>query len=108
MLENVTVFCHSSIMLSNDNVIYVDPFKIKKNYNNADIVLITHNHYDHYSEKDIKKVKKDDTIIVVPKDLAEKTLKLGFDSNKIVKVEPNNEYFVKNIKINAIPAYKSE
>ena len=56
MLENVEVLCHSSIKINKEKVIYIDPFKIEKNYNDADIVFITHDHYDHYSEEDIDKV----------------------------------------------------
>ena len=69
MLENIEVLCHSSIKISKGKVIYIDPFKIDKNYNDADIIFITHDHYDHYSEEDIDKVKKEDTIFIVPEKL---------------------------------------
>ena len=61
MLENVEVLCHSSIKINKEKVIYIDPFKIDKNYNDADIIFITHDHYDHYSEDDIEKIKKNDS-----------------------------------------------
>ena len=61
MLDNIEVLCHSSIRLNKEKIIYIDPFKIDKNYNDADIIFITHDHYDHYSEEDIDKVKKEDT-----------------------------------------------
>lgn len=51
MLENIEVLCHSSIRINKEKVIYIDPFKINKNYNDADIIFITHDHYDHYSEE---------------------------------------------------------
>ena len=75
MLENIEVLCHSSIRINKEKVIYIDPFKINKNYNDADIIFITHDHYDHYSEEDIDKVIKEDTTIVIPKDLLKKLLK---------------------------------
>lgn len=59
MLEDIEVLCHSSIKINKGKVIYIDPFRIDKNYNNADIIMITHSHYDHYSEQDIGKVKKE-------------------------------------------------
>ena len=68
LIENIKVLCHSSIVINAEKVIYIDPFRIKQNYENADIILITHDHYDHYSEEDIQKVKKEDTIIVIPED----------------------------------------
>lgn len=57
MLENIEVLYHSSIRINKEKVIYIDPYKIDKNYNDADIVFITHDHYDHYSEEDIGRVQ---------------------------------------------------
>ena len=57
-LENIRVLCHSSIKFEKEKTIYFDPFKVDKNYNDADIIFITHSHYDHFSEEDILKVKK--------------------------------------------------
>lgn len=105
MLKNIEVLCHSSIRFSKGEIIYFDPFKIKKNYNDADMIFITHDHYDHYSEEDIEKVMKDDTIIVVPEDLKTKLLKKGWKEENIITVRPNESYIVKNIKFQTIPAY---
>ena len=57
MLENIEVLYHSSIRINKEKIIYIDPFKINKNYNDADIIFITHDHYDHYSEEDIIQIK---------------------------------------------------
>ncbi len=56
MIENIEVLYHSSIRISKNKIIYIYLFKIDKNYNDADIVFITHDHFDHYSEEDIDKV----------------------------------------------------
>lgn len=105
MLENIEVLCHSSIRINKEKVIYIDPFKINKNYNDADIIFITHDHYDHYSEEDIDKVIKEDTTIVISKDLLKKLLKKGINKNAIIVAEPNKEYETQGIKFNTIPAY---
>ena len=105
MLENIEVLCHSSIRISKEKVIYIDPFKINKNYNDADIIFITHDHYDHYSEEDIDKVIKEDTTIVISKDLLKKLLKKGINKNAIIVAEPNKEYETQGINFNTIPAY---
>ena len=105
MLENVEVLCHSSIRIAKEKVIYIDQFKVDKNYNDADMIFITHDHYDHYSEGDIDKVKKEDTIIVVPEELLTKLLKRGYNKNDIITVEPNKQYMVQGIKFETIPAY---
>ena len=58
MLDNIEVLCHSSIRISKNKVIYIDPYKIEENYNDADIIFLTHDHYDHYSEEDIDAIYK--------------------------------------------------
>ncbi len=98
MLDNIEINCHSSIKINKEKIIYVDPFKIKDEKHDADIILITHSHFDHYSEEDIEKVIKPDTIIVVPK-----TMEIS--KTNVLFVEPNNTYDVLGIKIETIPAY---
>ena len=105
MLEDIEVLYHSSIKIKKEKVIYIDPFKIDKNYHDADIIFITHDHYDHYSEEDIDKVKKDDTFIIVPERLFTKVLRNGFREEFIITVEPNQQYERDKIKVETIPAY---
>ena len=75
MLENVEVLYHSSIKIKDNKIIYIDPFKIDKDYNDADIVFITHDHFDHYSEEDIDKVINENTTIIIPEELLTKILR---------------------------------
>ena len=107
MLENIEVLCHSSIKFNKGLIIYFDPFKINENYHDADIIFITHSHYDHYSEEDISKVIKDNTTIVVPKDLEDMVLQFGFAKEHIIVVSPNEEYSVLRINFKTIPAYNT-
>ena len=101
MLENIEINCHSSIKINKGVVIYFDPFKIEKEMHDADIIFITHNHYDHYSKEDIDKIIKEDTIIVAPK-TTEKTIE---KTQNGIFVEPNKEYEIKGIKVKTVPAY---
>ena len=78
MLENIEVLCHSSRRINREKIIYIDPFKISNNYNDADIILITHTHYDHYSKEDIEKVRKANTIIFAPEEVCNELEKMGF------------------------------
>ncbi len=107
MLEDIQVLCHSSIKISKEKVIYIDPFRIDKNYNDADIIFITHDHYDHYSEEDIDKIKKQDAVIVAPEELLTKLLRKGFRQDYIVTVEPNHKYMVESIEFTTVPAYNT-
>ena len=105
MLENVRVLFHSSIRINKEKIIYIDPYNIDIKYNDADLIFITHSHYDHYSKEDIEKVKKEDTIIIVPEELEERVLSDGFAVDNIISVTPNNEYEAKGIKFETVPAY---
>lgn len=106
MLKNVEWLGHSTIKINNENqVIYIDPYNIKQDYNDADIIFITHSHYDHFSEEDIKKVKKEETVIIITEDLYQKVLDLGFIKGNIFVVRPNENYKVHNIQFDTIPSY---
>ncbi len=105
MLENIEVLCHSCIKFRKGQVIYFDPFKIEKEYHDADIIFITHGHYDHYSEEDINKVRKEGTRIIAPIDLLDKLLTLGFTNEDIILVKPNEKYQVNHLSFKTIPAY---
>ena len=105
MLENIELLCHSSIRINKEKIIYIDPFKVDKIYNDADIIFITHDHYDHYSEEDIEKVKKPDTIIITLNGISTKLLQKGFKQENIITVEPNKKYEISNIKFETILAY---
>ena len=106
MLKGIEFLGHSTIKISKNNkIIYIDPYNIKDSLNDADYIFITHNHYDHFSEEDIKKVKNNETIIIVTEDLYTNTLKLGFNGMNIVTVKPNEDYQVESIKFSTIPAY---
>ena len=107
MLNNIEVLYHSSIRINKEKTIYIDPFKIDRNYNDADIIFITHDHYDHYSEEDIDKVINENTVIVIPEELLTKVLKKGINKNAIITVEPNQKYMVQGIKFETVPAYNT-
>ena len=96
----IEINCHSSIKITKGIIIYIDPFRINEEKHDADLILITHDHYDHYSPEDINKIIKEDTIIIAPKTVKEKNNK-----ENIIFVEPNKTYNIKGYKIVTIPAY---
>jgi len=87
---------HASFKLTNGNIIYVDPYNINDS-EKADIILISHGHYDHYSIEDIKRISKDDTDIVTTKDAPKKL--------SVTSMKAKDKLHLKNIKIEAVPAY---
>ena len=107
MLDNIEVLCHNCIKFKEEKIIYTDPFQLKNNYNDADLILITHSHYDHFSEEDIQKVKNENTVICITEDLYDRTLELGFQKENIVIVKPHNTYEILGMEIKTIPAYNT-
>ena len=105
MLEGFEVLGHSTIKITGDRVIYIDPYKIKEAQNDADIIFITHTHYDHFSPEDILKVKNQNTIIVITEDGYTECLKIGFKDYQITKVVPNKRYQLHGMNFETVPAY---
>lgn len=93
----IRINTQASIKLIGDKIIYFDPYNIKEKYNDADYIFITHDHYDHYDEESINKIKKETTKIIVPKSLKEKKHNLV--------VEANNQYIIDDIEFETIPSY---
>jgi len=60
---------HDSFKIKGEKTIYIDPWKLKDG-DPADIILITHDHFDHFSQEDINKVRNDDTVLVTNKTVA--------------------------------------
>ena len=105
MLENIEVLYHSCIKFNLNKKIYVDPYGIQKNYNDADIILITHSHFDHFSKCDIEKVRKENTYFLITQDLYDELLNMNVKKENVIVVKPNNQYEILGIKIQTIPAY---
>ena len=107
MLNDIKVLCHSSIKITKEKTIYIDPFKIEEKYHDADLIFITHDHYDHYSEVDINRVRKDSTIIIVPESLYKKAKLNNFKEDKIMVVDPGETDTIDDIVFETIPAYNT-
>ena len=98
MIKNIHWLGHDTFKITTPKVIYTDPFKIKKE-DTADIILITHDHYDHCSFGDIKKLQGYNTIIVTTEDCAKKL------SGNIKTIKAGDKINAKGVEIEAVPAY---
>ena len=105
MINNIMINCHSSIKINEEKVIYVDPYKIKEINKDADLIFITHEHYDHYSIEDINKIKKSNTRFIVPKSMKNRLIIDIISENDIISVDVKNKYNVDDIEFETIPAY---
>jgi L-ascorbate metabolism protein UlaG (beta-lactamase superfamily) len=90
---------HDCFKIKNDKVIYIDPFEIKGD-EEADVIFVTHEHYDHCSLKDIKKILTSETIIIAPESCKNQLLGM-----KVKLVTPGDKIVVNGINAEVVPAY---
>lgn len=100
MADNMHWLGHDTFKIMGEKTIYTDPFKIRKN-DAADIILITHEHYDHCSPEDVRKIQGPDTVIVAPPDCAGKL------TGNIRKVKPGDSLTVQGISVEVVPSYNT-
>lgn len=100
MLENVVWFGHDTFKISGSQIIYTDPFKIKRK-DHADIILITHDHYDHCSPDDVAKLQGPGTVVIAPPDCAGKL------AGSVQTVRPGDSVTVHGVVVKAVPAYNT-
>ncbi|NIR12460.1 MAG: MBL fold metallo-hydrolase [Desulfobacterales bacterium] len=98
ILQRLAWLGHDGYRLDGDPVIYFDPYEIKSK-TPADIILVSHEHFDHCSPDDVVKIQKEDTVIVT--DIAS-AKKLRGDV-KTMKV--GDRLTVKGVEVEAVPAY---
>lgn len=101
MTENITWLGHASFKIGDDKVVYIDPWKLGR-VEPADIILVTHSHYDHCSPQDVAKVQKKGTVIVTVADCARK---FGGDV-RILK--PGDSLKIDEVTIEAVAAYNTD
>lgn len=98
---------HSGFLIKNSKIIYIDPYNIKEVSEKADLILITHSHYDHCSFADIKKIIKEGTKILVTADSQSKIARFEVPI-KIEVVSVGREFDFQDVKISVFPAYNTD
>lgn len=106
MTENIHVFTQNSIRVTaGTRKIYIDPFQMREEPRDADFILITHDHYDHFSPEDIEKVAAGGTILVVPGKMAQKAKEVSGLVGRIETVTPGETYSIDGLELETVPAY---
>ena len=93
---------HDAFKIKGSKIVYIDVYKIKEQKEKANILLITHEHFDHLSREDIRKVISKETVIVAPEICRSE---LEEFENKKEFVKSNQTLTIENVKIETYPAY---
>lgn len=101
MLDAFTWYKQAALKWKGGITVHIDPWGIPEGEEKADLVLITHAHFDHYNPDDFTKVIKDGSIIVAPEDVARDCLQSG----DVRAIKPGQTIEAAGLQIHAIPAY---
>lgn len=100
--KGITWFHHASCLLQKDNkAIYIDPWELPATVPPADLILITHEHFDHYAPPDISKLTTPNTELLVPQSM------FGQAPAKSHYVKPGDILMLGGVRIEVVPAYNS-
>lgn len=93
---------HASFRIEGDTAtVYVDPWKLTGSAK-ADVICITHSHFDHLSEEDVDKIKKAETVIIGPPDC-----KAGF-GDAFKEIAAGGSHKAHGVTVEAVPAYNTD
>ncbi len=100
-MANIEWLGHDSFRITSedDKVIYIDPWKLKEGAPQADLILVTHEHFDHFSPDDIKKIRGKETVVVTTPTCARQL------SGPVRAVGPGEKLTVAGFEIETVPAY---
>ena len=101
MLDRFTWFRQSAFLYRGDGLtVYIDPWGVTTD-DKADVLFITHAHYDHFQPDEIERVRKRDTKIFAPADVAREL------SGNVTPVKPGDAIDAGVLKAQAVPAYNT-
>ncbi len=98
---------HATFLIRNGKNIYIDPFVLSSSPPKADIILVTHDHYDHCDPKAISQIATENTIILGPPQAIQK-LEGIVPASRLEQITPGQQKDIEGILIEAVHAYNPE
>ncbi|MDW7967473.1 MAG: MBL fold metallo-hydrolase, partial [Thermoanaerobaculum sp.] len=98
MVEKLHWLGHDTFRVDGPPVVYVDPYRLPEGLPKADLILITHDHFDHCSPEDVAKIRKPVTWVVGPASAAKKLTGVQMMTAGETKV-------LAGVTVKAVPAY---
>jgi L-ascorbate metabolism protein UlaG (beta-lactamase superfamily) len=84
--------------------VYIDPYRIPDGAPPADLILVTHGHYDHFSPQDVERLSTRETWLVGPAAVAERV------SGQVHRIGPGElleDELVRGVHVRAVAAYNT-
>ena len=100
MKQNIVWLGHDGFRIDASTCIYIDPYQIDGG-KPADLLLITHEHFDHCSPEDVAKIQQPGTVIITEKDSAKKL------SGDVRVMTPGERLLLDGLTVEAVPAYNT-
>jgi L-ascorbate metabolism protein UlaG (beta-lactamase superfamily) len=105
LLEALEWLGHSGFRLRvGRQFVYIDPYRVPEDAPPADLILITHGHYDHFSPQDVERLSTDRTWLVGPAAVAER---VSGQVHSIAPGEQLEDELVRGVHVAAVAAYNT-
>jgi L-ascorbate metabolism protein UlaG (beta-lactamase superfamily) len=105
LLDSIEWLGHAAFRIAvGRSVVYIDPYRISGDAPPADLILITHGHYDHFSPQDVERLSTRETRLVGPAAVAERV------SGQVHRIGPDeaiDDELVRGVAVRAVAAYNT-